>query len=401
MVAVQPQNFDSVASEYPEVCASLRTLADLYRGLQSVSAEEVARKILVLPKPERDEFLTLLSRMHSVQGSLSTVFEQKSAGPEASRPPLATEPNRIRLEHTVLLTKESKIEYDCRMRGVDYETLLEQYAREQVKIVDILAAHEGHTATIKLLKDALPGAVIRPFWSVGKEELGKMVEDADLVVAVGGDDTFKAIAAQVSTGFIVGLNSDPTSSHGALCYYNAASFIEAIPRLLAGEFLIEEWTRIQAEAIVADIGGAHRVVSPPIVSEIVIAEHSMFDTMRGALQYRDEDFKLKGSGVIVGTGAGSTGWLASARRHVYPFGKYWRKTEKLAEFGQMMAVLFGDPQLQTGEILPGQSIQFASSGNHQPEICGDSAWFTPFPRGSVVTIGLSPTPLKVIAPMGR
>jgi hypothetical protein len=119
--------------------------------------------------------------------------------------------------------------------------------------------------------------------------------------------------------------------------------------------------------------------------------------MRGAMSNGTREFKMKGNGIIVGTGAGSTGWLDAARKHVYPFGKEWARTERRAEFGQMMSFGSSAPLMEFGELDERGTLTFVSSGNRKPTISGDSVWFRAFPRGSVARIRLSDAPLKVVA----
>ena len=54
---------------------------------------------------------------------------------------------------------------------------------------------------------------------------------------------------------------------------------------------------------------------------------------------------------MVATGCGSTGWIAAARKNIYPGGRAWAKTGRHIEFGQMMSYIVDGDQIQTGKLV--------------------------------------------------
>ena len=215
---------------------------------------------------------------------------------------------------------------------------------------------------------------------------------------MGGDDHFKAAAHHVTDQFVIVVNSDPQRSDGALSYFNAQNFEALVRRLMDGNFLVEEWNRLEGVLDTAVDGHRCRIALPPACSEISVADQETLYTMRGMLKHGDAESQLKGSGVLVVPGAGSTGWFTSAGKYLFPFGRRWLRTEGRAEIVHREP--YGsdtDMQKVWGVLKKGEEIRIESSSNHSPEVSVDSVWRHSFPRGSELRIWICEQPLKVIS----
>ena len=112
---------------------------------------------------------------------------------------------------------------------------------------------------------------------------------------------------------VIGINSDPETSQGELLYFHTDGFIDKF--LQAGKnphFLTEEWSRIEGELRHPD--GKHLSISP-CISEISIRNETPENMSRYLVRTPDMEWEEhKCSGLLLASGAGSTGWF----RNCYP-----------------------------------------------------------------------------------
>jgi hypothetical protein len=109
----------------------------------------------------------------------------------------------------------------------------------------------------------------------------------------------------------------------------------------------------------------------------------------------------KGSGVIVATGAGSTGWFSSAAKYIYPDGRKFPRTAKRFEF--VSREPYGEPLPEnelTGTYEQHETMVVRVNSKHKPIVSGDSIWVQPVKEGDEVRVSLSDKPLKVITAIG-
>ena len=210
----------------------------------------------------------------------------------------------------LIVPKISKVQHDMRRLNFDKEQLIEFYKKEKLNVERIFESHESQTNSLELIKKLLPQATI-----VNRNELSKdLVLKYKLVISLGGDNHFQYISHFVKDTFLLGINNDPQRSEGALNSITSDKIIEIIPNILNDEFKIETWTRLET-----NIEG--NLISTLAVSEIYIGEESRYTMSRHQLIHNDRVEEQKGSGLIISTGAGSTGWFDSAIRYLYPNGK--------------------------------------------------------------------------------
>ena len=126
--------------------------------------------------------------------------------------------------------------------------------------------------------------------------------DRDLVVAVGQDGLVANVAKYVGGQPLVGVNPDPERFDGVLLPFKTPQAREAVARLVEGRAKIREITL--AEARLSD---GQRLLG---FNDLFIGARSHVSA-----RYRIGAGKIaeaqSSSGVLVSTGAGSTGWLSS------------------------------------------------------------------------------------------
>ncbi len=208
-----------------------------------------------------------------------------------------------------------------RRLNFDKEQLIEFYKKEKLNVEKIFESHKSQIDSLELIKRLLPQASI-----VNRNELSKeLVSKYKLVISLGGDNHFQYVSHFVKDSLFLGINNDPQRSDGALNSITSDKIIEIIPKILNDNFNIETWTRLQTY-----IEG--NLVSTLAVSEIYIGEDSRYTMSRHQLIHNGKVEEHKGSGLLISTGAGSTGWFDSAIRYLYPSGKIIPRNSKQVQY---------------------------------------------------------------------
>lgn len=133
----------------------------------------------------------------------------------------------------------------------------------------------------------------------------------DLIVVVGQDGLVANTAKYVGAQPIIGVNPDPGRFDGILSPVSVCSVGRAIQQVLRGEAKVQEVAL--AEAVLND---GQRLLA---FNDLFIGAASHVSA-RYQICYRGLSESHSSSGVIVSTGAGSTGWLSSIFNMVSAFG---------------------------------------------------------------------------------
>jgi len=124
----------------------------------------------------------------------------------------------------------------------------------------------------------------------------------DAVVVVGQDGLVANTAKYVDALPIIGVNPDPSRYDGILLPFSVKTFSRGMQDLISARALIREVTL--AQAISSD---GQRLLA---FNDLFIGPAS-HTSARYKLTVRHESEEQSSSGIIVSTGAGSTGWLSS------------------------------------------------------------------------------------------
>lgn len=312
---------------------------------------------------------------------------------EAVRAPQKNEPTQIALNKVLVIEKQTKLERivkDAGYSGIDEAIAsLESKGLEVDSLYQGYLSHKNSTQAMREIFDASQFLKVR---SVDSEELIRRINQADLIISAGGDDTLKDISRFISDQFILGLNSDPDRSHGALLPFNSSSIENAMSRLERGDFLIEDWTRLETS-----ING---VRAPRCLSEILISDELARYGSRLSAKYKGEDFQMQGSGLLVSSGTGSTGWYSSASRYSRTKPLQWARTSAHAQFVEREpwgGAISLEKRITDGSLKPGEILVLESLLGPTGAISIDSIVNIPFARGARAEISISDQPLKVIS----
>lgn len=135
----------------------------------------------------------------------------------------------------------------------------------------------------------------------------------DFVISVGGDGTFLEAARRMTTQTILGVNSNPDSSAGALCATDATHFAGMLDAIQAGTAHCRKLNRIAMR-----INGTLQEI--PALNDILVAHEMPAALTRYRFVYDGKNEIHRNSGLWVCTAAGSTGAMHSAGGREMPLG---------------------------------------------------------------------------------
>lgn len=129
-----------------------------------------------------------------------------------------------------------------------------------------------------------------------------------LLVSFGGDNHF-IYTARFASQPIIGINSDPQTSTGALLYYNIEKFIKDYKQnyFFSNQLKVEHWTLLEG---IIEYPNTSRIPLGKCISETIIRNEFPDHMSRYFIRKKNAPFEeQKSSGLILATGAGSTGWF--------------------------------------------------------------------------------------------
>lgn len=306
--------------------------------------------------------------------------QQATPAPETSRSP------KIDLARVRIVPKLSKVEWDMRCLGLDYESLVQKYRDEGANVETILSSHATQQASLGKLRQ-----IFDPSQFIARDDLAESVnQDADLVIAFGGDNHFVYVSHFAKSAMILGINSDPQRSDGALTSLTADQCEEALQALTRGDYSIEEWPRLEAL-----VNGKPL---PLTTSELFVGERERVYMSRYVLKHGDVEETQKSSGLLITTGAGSTGWYDSACRYLHPDGNVFARTEPKFVFlaTEPSKGRLNRSKLLEGTVQAGESLRIQSLNDSSGLVSVDSLDEVLFSRGATLEVRISPHALKVI-----
>lgn len=347
---------------------------------------DIARSIEILAIAE--------SRRHGYLGSLADAVE-------IPRPPTATEPLSIAPDEMVVFPKMSQIEFELRNlqrsnKDADIDDVVATLRARGVaedKIASRLEAHETHRESLRTLTKIIPEDRVHDIYSLGEEQIRALIQSSKLVVVPSGDDHAKRVSHFVDDQLVLFINSDPrpNGSRGAHAYFTADHFGELAERLKDGNYLVEDWTRIETR-----MGDK---ILPLCLSEVAIADRVFDKGSKMHVTYRGESYVWEGSGGVVSTGYGSTGWFKSATRYASPLGnQIWPRTSPL--IGVAQREVYGDVKptdLLIAMLEDDEVLTVTSALKRQGVVSIDAIHQERFPFSEEVQIRRSEKPLKVIS----
>lgn len=256
------------------------------------------------------------------------------------------------ISKAIVVSKMSKYEMDLPDSGYNHDKLMEQYRKEGTDADEIYESHLRQEKSRKHMQKLFdPNQFVTRF-GINEET----ARNASFVVALGGDNHFQYVSHFLSDVPIIGVNSDCTRSDGGLLYFTSKTLEKHMEDIEKDKISIEEWPRLQAE-----VGLIKTFLA---TSEIFVGVDKAKIMSRYLLEYKDKREEQKSSGIIVATGAGSTGWYDAACRYLHQNGNKFSKTDRKAKFvlrepwkGRLSNYTILEGELTKGEELTIQSLK--------------------------------------------
>jgi NAD kinase len=304
---------------------------------------------------------------------------------------------RISRDSIVVVAKRSRFERESQNLNLSEEALLARYDAIGESGSRLFGSHVRQREALQICKRELSDEQV-----VRVEDLAKRLASGKVhaVIALGGDDFLKLASQFVKDTPVLGVNSDPSFSHGVLLSTHIDQIQQVICALESGHYRIEPWARIQLT-----IDG-HEL--SPALNDVVLGKRDFRQMSRHELEFRGERIIQRSSGILVASGAGSTGWFSSAGLYL---GREDRSFPREAPY---LRFELREPQVRIatedgirsvslpphteGTLLPGESLRITSLNDDDGIASRDSIDTIPFQRGAVAEISLSSTPLNMIIP---
>jgi NAD kinase len=307
------------------------------------------------------------------------------------------------IDKIVIVTRQTRLEslieryatkgqakFHLERQGADFGAYEGEHATYQAAVGQVHQACRGLLGRVHVIdRGYLPTYLFTP---------------QDLVVAVGPDGLVVNAAKYLTHQPIVGVNPDPRWIDGILLPFTPVSAQDALRRAIAGHARIRPVT--MAEAALAD-------------GQKLLAFNDLFigpkthTSARYRITYAQVSEAQASSGVIVSTGAGSTGWMASVLAMAAGLAPLLGQPsqpapdQRLAWEAETLRFAVREPfpsratrtTLVCGEIQAGETLRLESQMAEDGVIFSDGlqADYLPFNAGAVVSIGVSSRKAHLVA----
>ncbi len=281
----------------------------------------------------------------------------------------------------VLVKKKSRLDLYKEKPQTNYISKLLEKNHSSVK--HIIASHDAHQETIKNVNKIL-GEHGFSVQKVFRAELNQVDLIRCLVVSVGGDGTVLDTSHFLKNSPLLGINSDPERSVGALCAGNRENFATFLGQVLSGTALSKPVSRVKAI-----LNG--KQLPTLALNEVLVAHKNPAATSRYFLKLGDIREEQISSGIWVATSSGSTGAIVSAGGEVQSF-----DDQRLQIRVREPYVLKGQRPKIFSKLLPKQESLEITSKMPSGQIFFDGPHqIVDFPIGSTLQLNCLGTPLKL------
>jgi NAD kinase len=210
--------------------------------------------------------------------------------------------------------------------------------------------------------------------------------EKDLIIAFGGDGTMLDASKNIldDTPILAIKSSD--ESVGALCQADAEEFDIVMDNIIRGKYEMEQWNRVEG-SIDDKIGIA--------LNEIFVGPRYSSGPGRYVISIDEISEEQRGSGMLVASGTGSSGFYNSVCGSEGPFSRTSKQLKSIALHPSKKDYIFRKVTVDYGKEIEIESlIKFDGTVDFD----GYNRNALDFPKGSELKIKLSEKPLNVIIP---
>jgi NAD+ kinase len=190
----------------------------------------------------------------------------------------------------------------------------------------------------------------------------RLMQKFDLVISLGGDGTLLDVSRRIFDNTpVLGINSDPTRSVGALCCGTPAILPQLLEGLISGQLRPHKVARLRIRLNGQDILGP--TLNDALLAHVCPAGMTRFDmavvpreeALTAHSGYDGEEFAhFRSSGIWIATATGSTGALHSAGGKVMPL--HSRRIQYVIREPYLSATSVKPPLAIQGSIKPDQAL---------------------------------------------
>lgn len=275
--------------------------------------------------------------------------------------------------------KRSRFEYAQKNGSKEEQRRLENHSDPIIS--KLFAAHEKNMRCIEKIEKALNDLRLN-YSLIDRAQLASAEINNSLVISVGGDGTLLDTSHYCVDSAILGVNSDPENSIGALCSADEFNFSDSLQMILAKKVLPIPLTRLA-------IYSNGKVKNYRPLNDVLFCHENPAAMSRFNMSFLDHKEDHRSSGIWISTPAGSSGGIFSsgadaipldAKRAIFRIREpYWSATKV--------------PQLLDGSIENEQRLVITSAMSDAKLFIDGPHKVLRVPLGQSIEIGISPQPL--------
>ena len=304
-------------------------------------------------------------------------------------------------EKIVLVTRKTRLEelverFNTRAQaqfyiehsGGDFHPYLEEHDRYQRSLESVRRSMELGLKVQVMDRALVPTYVFAP---------------ADLVVTLGQDGLVANTAKYVKGQPIVAVNPDPRNFDGVLLPFQPGDLRPHVERALASRVRLRSITLAQAS-----LKDGQKLLA---FNDLFLGAHSHISA-RYRIHHGERSEQQSSSGIIVSTGAGSTGWLSSiynqtsgilATLGLGPVAcarLEWEEEKLLFVVREPFVSRHSEAGIVTGSVSAGEPLRIESQMPTAGVIFSDGveADHLDFNSGAIATIGIAPEKANLVVP---
>ncbi|MEW5747703.1 MAG: NAD(+)/NADH kinase [Candidatus Thermoplasmatota archaeon] len=287
----------------------------------------------------------------------------------------------MKVRRVLLSTKKTALEY-----FKEHTDFLED-ALPKRELNEIRARHEAHYASLDKIRRALAHRGIQFSRSYMPYSEYEDFRGKDLIISVGGDGTVLNSSQYIMDRTpMLAVRSDRRSL-GVLCEIDAQDFEEALERIVRDDYEVEEWTRVEGRF------GPRTLFA---LNEVFVGARHNPSMARYEVALGGRRESQMSSGIVITTGAGSTGWYANIPGSDGRFSR----TSKDLKFIVREHNLAGDYSMTKGTMGRGEVMTVRSKMNVDGCISFDGDFekrMFEFRRGDVLKVRASRLPVCAVS----
>lgn len=184
-----------------------------------------------------------------------------------------------------------------------HEKMQQLISQKHESATTLLSAHEKHMASLNQVLKTLDACGV-PYDTETRNNLHQ-IDGYDLILTVGGDGTFLYSAHLADDQLIMGINSAPSVSVGALCSIKHHQFEAKLKEILNGTYRIKALPKIRIQL------NGHNLRTEA-VNDVLYTNVSPAATSRYLIKVGRTQEEHKSSGIWIATSTGSTAAIHAA-----------------------------------------------------------------------------------------